>query len=216
MKKKSYTKVLQFDEGTKVFQAKTQMEYKHNNLKETILLFELLKKDNVILKGEFQSIRWLCSNINTYRRVNFIFDLEDYKEFIQPVKSYVLNSLQQQKAKSVQMELNPLKKAIKITEGFKSDRIGYLEEYLINSDSKVRSYRCAYAVSQFLSFLDYYKYKNYIELCNVIEKPPRYTRKLVAFSDLIFFGEIINSFENNATVRELNSFFPVLLWWRLT
>lgn len=114
------------------------------------------------------------------------------------------------------MELNPLKKAIKITEGFKSDRIGYLEEYLINSDSKVRSYRCAYAVSQFLSFLDYYKYKNYIELCNVIEKPPRYTRKLVAFSDLIFFGEIINSFENNATVRELNSFFPVLLWWRLT
>lgn len=217
MNQTTFQKVLDSDSETKVFSSKEVLNYKTEDYSEVLEHFGLLRDDNIIINGSFQDDIWLCKNIGTHRKVNIDFKyFKKYKELLQQIKTFVVYLLKQNKAKTVQSVLNDIKVGIKETDMFSLGKVNWFEEYLDNLDSDRKRYSYARNNILFLSFLSYEDYEEYIEVLSKFEMPKRKTRELIAFSDLIFFGEVVNSFESNSTDNEKFGFFPVLLWWRLT
>jgi integrase len=217
MKQTTIQKVLDYDSQTKIFQSNVEINYSNAHLPDTLWNFNSLQLDGIVISGSFREDQWVCNNKGSHRTVNLDFkEFRRYKTFLLPIKTFVTYLLKQNTARDVQRVLKAIKVGIKETNGFNLNRVTWFEEYLDALESETKRYRYARGNARFLSFLEDETYEEYIETLNKFERPENNTRSLVSFSDLIFFGEVINSFEWNSTEEERWGFFPVLLWWRLT
>lgn len=217
MKQATFQKVLDSESQTKIFQSNADLNYSNVNLSDTLGNFQSLKDDNTIISGLFQDDKWLCNNIGTHRTVTIDFKtFKKYKEFLLPIKIFATYLLKQNTAKTVQSVLKDINVGMKETDSFNIDKVKWFEEYLDGLDSDRNRYHYARNCVRFLSFLDFEGYEEYIETLSRFERPDAKTRDLVVFSDLIFFGEVLNSFELNSTEEERWGYFPIILWWRLT
>lgn len=217
MNQTTFQKVLNTDGETKVFSSNSVVYYTATNYSETLSRFESLKDDSIIINDSFQDDQWLCKNIGTHRKVTIDFKyFKKYKDFLIPIKTFAVYLLKQNIAKTVQSIIGDIKVGINETDMFSLDKISWFEEYLESLDSDNKRYSYARNTVRFLSFLNYDDYEEYVDVLSKFERPEVKTRSLVNFSDLVFFGEVMNSFELNSTEKEKMSYFPILLWWRLT
>ena len=217
MNQTTFQKVLDNGSETKIFSSNAVLKYSSANYSDILSNFESLKEDNIIISGSFQDDKWLCNYVGTHRKVTIDFkQFKKYKEFLLPIKTLATYLLKQNVARTVQRILKDIAVGMKETNMFNLENVNLFEEYLDNMESVYKRYQYARNNARFLTFLNYDVYEEYIEVLSKFERPDNKTRGLVAFSDLIFFGEVINSFELNSNEEENFGYFPVLLWWRLT
>ncbi|CAG7611061.1 hypothetical protein PAESOLCIP111_01326 [Paenibacillus solanacearum] len=210
MKQPLFQKVLSTESGGKIFRSESTAIYEEMSKTDVREKFASLKQDGIVVSSKFEDLLW---DTKDGYNLNFI-QIKD-KELLRAVRTYAILLLGQQTPKSVQKALGGIINCLVCSNGFQKEP-ELLEEYLDGFTSDVKRYNYARSTAQFLCFLNYEHYEEYIEVLRKFDPPDANTRTLVDFSDLLFFSEVLNDFEMNSEAERKMSFFPVILWWRLT
>lgn len=194
------------------------IKFSKDDINLYIKKFNKLKKDKIIIQGEFNDNKWVF--LGKERMAYFYFNTEVKFELNLAFKMYIILKIHDEyiDPRSILLHAFAIKFIIKKTNllsldglaKFKDDldgiKLDYMREY-------VMIFGC-----RFLCFYDSEKYKELIDILSTYKKVYKRTnpRQLPEFKSIILFDNIIEDFMNSCSRYEKEKYFPILLWWSIT
>lgn len=208
-----------YEESNKEIQSVSEVYYTEEAITECKELFNQYKRDGLIVEGSFQNDLWKVKKSNTRNgTLNLIFDIDMYPKLKLALKVYLVYQLNNMTTSQAQQQLKYIKRGILTTNGFNVRRVDALEVDLdsVMDDSESYAHYYTRAILSFLEFIQHPDYLEFEACCEGYSQPDVKVRKLIPFSDLLDFGDVMDRFELSCTPEEKLLFYPIILWWRIT
>lgn len=209
-----------------------------NKIEEYKAIFNKYKEKGVIIKDtEFDDDVWVVNDGVHISRIRFEFNEIkyisyqkpnenniNYNEFIVSIKAFMLYSLTGSGIRTIRENLNYIKKLFNKTEYLCVNNF----DKLINENSNKFWILTPFLI-HYLSFNEDFKYdeeliediKEHYNLKNAERARQRengveYRRLLPLYTTMFKFDEIINNFIDFSEGDLRETFFPIILWWKIT
>jgi len=180
--------------------------------------FNQLKKDKIIIQGEFHDYKWIF--LGTERPAYFYFNNEVNYELNLAFKMYIILKIHDEylDPRSVLFHAFAIKFIIKKTNLLSLDS---LTKFIDDLKGIKLSYMRECVMIFGCNFLCFYDSEKYKELIGVLSTYRRVhlrlkLRQLPEFKSIIIFDNIIEDFINSCSRYEKERYFPILLWWSIT
>ncbi|MDZ3952282.1 site-specific integrase [Bacillus thuringiensis] len=178
-------------------------------------LFQKHTALGTLLHGSFENVIWTLQNSFGYCR-SLSFDLGMYPRLNLALKYFALSLLEQHfSINHIQTVINSIKEIIHISRGFQSQTLTELEEYIAKCQYKKRNCLVTYMI-QFFSFIQIEHAEKFIEVCTPFLNHIQQSRTLPNYQHVLYFNEKIDEFLTNGTSFEIQKYFPLVLWWKIT
>ncbi|MFT5872641.1 MAG: integrase [Clostridium sp.] len=194
------------------------IKFKKNDIDLYIKKFNQLKKDKIIIEGEFRDNKWIF--LGKERMAYFYFSNEVNYELNLAFKMYIILKIHDEhiNPRSILFHSFAIKFIIKKTNLLSLNSFASFKDDL---DEIKHTYMRDYVMRFGCSFLYFYDCEKYKELIDIlltyrtlhIKSNPR---QLPEFKSIILFDNIIEDFMNSCTRDEKEMYFPILLWWSVT
>lgn len=210
------------------------------NIEEYKKLFNLYKERGVIdNKVQFDDTAWVVNNAVHNFSIGFNFsetmykqmqtatgNIQSFKEFIVSLKAFVLYSLSEIGTKRMSGNISRFRTLFHSTAFLSENNF----EDVFKTDNSAL-WQVGYSLSLYLSFNDTFLYNDEL-VENIFEyyslKYDEYSRQkskkggvkfrrlLPLYSTMFKFDDIINDFIQDSSGDERETFFPIILWWKIT
>ncbi|MCY9694547.1 tyrosine-type recombinase/integrase [Paenibacillus alginolyticus] len=192
---------------------------------------EILRKlhdDNILIEGKFESEIWKLKSPNENYNTRIYFTLNNEEtpppysiplSVWRQVKCWAAERLLVVEPKTVQRNVFCLKQALTVSNSFDHANVELLIEHLTNYESDPTKDDI---FNICLNFLDYSNLPNKEEYINELRmvrgrfKSPHNVRTLPNYSDVLKFQLILEYFSKTWSYEEKCTYFPILLWWKIT
>jgi len=194
------------------------VKFNKDDINLYIKKFDQLKKDKIIIEGEFHDNKWVF--LGKQRMAYFYFSNEVNYDLNLAFKMYILLKTHDEyiDPRSILLHAFAIKFIIKKTnllslncyDNFKDELKGikhtYMREYVVVFGRK------------FLCFYNSEKYKELIDILLTYRTLhiKSNSRQLPEFKSIILFDSIIEDFITSCSRYEKEKYFPILLWWSIT
>ncbi|WNF38503.1 tyrosine-type recombinase/integrase [Bacillaceae bacterium IKA-2] len=191
------------------------VSYNKETIEEAKRKFEALKEKGIVKTNSYYDDVWSVTRNSTKESAFLKFDIDMYPDLKEGLKCFSIYELNRVTGGTVQSNLNIIKKSILISQGFDSEMVEVLEEFITESENE-DSYKRAKAIINFLQFLNHDNTELYQEYLAFFSPPNPNVRKLIKFNDLLLFGASIEKFIQDCSKLERLNYYPIILWWKIT
>lgn len=194
------------------------IEYINFNFKEIYIykeMFQEMKHNGIVSAGEFEEYLWKFEGEEHDYYLKF--DCEIYGEINMVLKCFSLQKLFNGiLIATVQKNVRTIKEAMRITKGFRKNKLLHLEDKL-NQFGETKKFNMAISIKEFLVFYNLPHSDVYIELCTRFNTKVFNVRGLPNYHDILIFDSVLNElFKTNSSSEKKMQYYPLLLWWRIT
>src|SRR5699024_10559128 len=188
--------------------------FKKGNLSKYRTLFKKYKVKNIIKASSFDDSHWAIVDFIGNRR-NLYYDLK-YPTLNNALKCFILINISSDfTINHIASLQSKLRNVIKVTEGFKKDKVEELEEY-VQKASYTNRFKTLVYINNFLEFVEHKNRNEYNNIKISIRDIKNKNRDLPNYETIVDFHYAIKEFEQNGNSYEKEKFYPVILWWKIT
>ncbi|PGS68222.1 integrase [Bacillus cereus] len=188
----------------------------------TIEEIEIFKKDfhtwkqaNVIENESFYDTKWFIKD-KDYNRRGILFDTEIYHPLNISLKCYTIHLMNQKfSVNHIRNVVYAIKESIHASKAFHLHHLMDLEEYISKQNYRKRYEQAKYTID-FFSFTTIPNSERYIDICSPFIHNIQKNRDLPNYRHILYFDEKIEQFLIEASEFELQKYFPIVLWWKIT
>ncbi|RHW06629.1 integrase, partial [Bacillus cereus] len=210
------TKFLDKDNYINLISIKPTRFYGSKDEIETYLQnFNKWKTANIIENESFHDTRWSIRD-KDYNRRGMLFDLELYNTLNIALKCYAIHLIDQLfSITHIDTVIRAIKESIHISKAFDLNYLNDFEEYISKQNYQKRYALAKYTIN-FFSFFHITNSVKFIDMCLPFINNIQKSRDLPDYRHILYFDEKIEQFLNEGTEFELQKYFPIVLWWKIT
>ncbi|MGF9991129.1 integrase [Bacillus mycoides] len=210
------TKFLDKDSYINLISIKPTRFYGSKENIETFLQdFNKWKTANIIENESFHDTKWFIRD-KDYNRRGILFDIELYSNLNIALKCYTIHLIDQLfSVNHIHNVIRAIKESIHISKAFNVNHRIDLEEYISKQNYRKR-YELAKYTIDFFSFIDITNSDKFIDICSPFINNIQKSRDLPNYRHILYFDEKIEQFLTEGTEFELQKYFPIVLWWKVT
>lgn len=177
--------------------------------------FDKWKTAGIIQNESFYDTKWFIRD-KDYNRRGILFDLEIYNDLNIALKCYTIYLVEQHfSVNHIQNVIHCIKESIQISKAFNLDHLADLEEYINKHNYGKRCDLARYTIN-FFSFIEITNSNKFIDICSPFINNIQKSRDLPNYRHILYFNENIENFLVEGTEFELQKYFPIVLWWKIT
>ncbi|WP_242292488.1 integrase [Bacillus cereus group sp. BfR-BA-01441] len=177
--------------------------------------FNKWKTANIIENESFHDTKWSIRD-KDYNRRGMLFDIELYGTLNIALKCYAIHLIDQLlSVNHIHNVICAIKESIHISKAFDLNHLIDLEEYISKQNYRKR-YELAKYTIDFFSFIEITNSDKFIDSCSPFINNIQKSRDLPNYRHILYFDEKIEQFLSEGTEFELQKYFPIVLWWKIT
>ncbi|WP_226603038.1 integrase [Bacillus cereus] len=177
--------------------------------------FSKWKTANIIENESFYDTKWFIRD-KDYNRRGILFDIELYSTLNIALKCYTIYLIELHfSVNHIQNVIHCIKESIQISKAFNINYLTDLEEYISKHNYGKRGDLARYTIN-FFSFIEIINSNKFIDICSPFINNIQKNRDLPNYRHILYFDEKIEQFLNEGTKFELQKYFPIVLWWKIT
>ncbi|MCU5605988.1 integrase [Bacillus cereus] len=177
--------------------------------------FNQWKTTNIIENESFYDTKWFIRD-KDYNRRGILFDIELYSTLNIALKCYTIHLIDQHfSVNHIQNVIHSIKESIQVSKAFNLNHLTDLEEYISKQNYGKRNDLARYTID-FFSFIEIANSNKFIDICSPFINNIQKSRDLPNYRHTLYFDEKIEQFLTEGTEFELQKYFPVVLWWKIT
>ncbi|PFD40355.1 integrase [Bacillus cereus] len=193
----------------------TRFHGSKEDIKTFLQNFNKWKTANIIENESFYDTKWFIRD-KDYNRRGILFDIELYSTLNIALKCYTIHLIDQHfSVNHIQNVIHSIKESIQISKAFNLTRLTDLEEYISKQNYGKRNDLARYTID-FFSFIEIANSNKFIDICSPFINNIQKSRDLPNYRHILYFDEKIEQFLTEGTEFELQKYFPVVLWWKIT
>ncbi|WP_242319907.1 integrase [Bacillus cereus group sp. BfR-BA-01349] len=178
-------------------------------------LFQKHKSLSSVIHSSFDDMIWTLQNIFGYCR-SLSFDIGMYPKLNLALKCFAISLLEQHfSIHHIQTVINSIKEVIHVSRGFQLPTLPELEEYIAKHQYKKRNCLATYTI-QFFSFIQIDDADRFIDVCTPFLNHIQHSRALPNYQHVLYFNEKIDEFLAIGSPFEIQKYYPLVLWWKIT
>ncbi|PDY45522.1 integrase [Bacillus pseudomycoides] len=193
----------------------TRFHNSKENIETFLQNFNKWKTANIIENESFHDTKWFIRD-KDYNRRGILFDIELYSTLNIALKCYTIHLIDQLfSVNHIHNVIRAIKESIHMSKAFNVNHLIDLEEYISKQNYRKR-YELAKYTIDFFSFIDITNSDKFIDICSPFINNIKKSRDLPNYLHILYFDEKIEQFLTEGTEFELQKYFPVVLWWKIT
>ncbi|HDX9591007.1 TPA: integrase [Bacillus pseudomycoides] len=193
----------------------TRFHGSKENIETFLQNFNKWKNANIIENESFHDTKWFIRD-KDYNRRGILFDIELYSNLNIALRCYTIHLIDQLfSVNHIHNVIRAIKESIHISKAFNVNHLIDLEEYISKQNYRKR-YELAKYTIDFFSFIDITNSDKFIDICSPFINNIQKSRDLPNYRHILYFDEKIEQFLIEGTEFELQKYFPVVLWWKIT
>lgn len=207
-------KYIDIENTTDVLVVKSNVSYAPQDLPLYKEQFNELVEDGTISQGSFEDNEWIVLGLYSFHNMRFDFGTKPIIN--DALKAYIVVKYigRDTSSSNAAKSLMAVKKILLATNFFNKNNLAdYRESITYFSDFEKTQ---LYYAKEFIRFYNFNAASEYLNVLKNVSIPLSTPRRLPSYRSLLLFDNILTNFFDSASETELERFYPILLWWKIS